>query len=401
MKNYILIILLLCLSMMGCSDNKKSQHHVSIETISYDVRKAAEEMDITSLIDTSYFEIIPLETTDECLIAEVSKLYLSNNKIVVYDEMAQGAYIFNRDGSYHAKVRAIGPGPGEYPPGINDIMVSKNHIGVLAPPFGIMLYDFDGKFVKKISLEDTWGMNLFTFDDINYYLVNDWSRSNKGYYHLFKLDTKQNRVSTLFPFPKSDVDNHRGWSLNKYYTLYDNRSLIYFSTIETIYHLTPSGELSPQYLIDIVHKKLPDNLRTGNGRVAMQSSIDNGYTKGIVNIAETSRYLILNMDGGLHYVVYDKKEKETKVIAGVFRIPLFFNLGFSIEFSLDEGDCFLTYIGGMQAYSYKESMDKKKANKTWTKGDGTNAFEKEYIKVLQNMQDDEDNPVVFILKMRN
>ena len=401
MKNYILIILLLCLSMMGCSDNKKSQHHVSIETISYDVRKAAEEMDITSLIDTSYFEIIPLETTDECLIAEVSKLYLSNNKIVVYDEMAQGAYIFNRDGSYHAKVRAIGPGPGEYPPGINDIMVSKNHIGVLAPPFGIMLYDFDGKFVRKISLEDTWGMNLFTFDDINYYLVNDWSRSNKGYYHLFKLDTKQNRVHTLFPFPKSDVENnHRGWGLDKHYTLYDNRALIYFSSIDTVYNLAPSGELSPRYLFDIVHKKLPDHLRTGNGRAAMQSWLDHGYILGIHSISETSRYLIFNM-GGDPNVVYDKKEKETKAIAEFFRISSFYNLGSRLFFSLDEGDTLLMFREGGIANMDKVYIANEKVKKTWKKGDGTNAFEKEYFKVLQNVQDEEDNPIVFIFKMQD
>ena len=385
---------------MGCSGNKKNQHHDSIETISYDVREAENNMDITSLIDTSYFEIIPLETTDECLIATVSRIYLSNNKIIVYDEMAQGAYIFNRDGSYHAKVRAIGQGPGEYPSGINDIMVSKNHIGVLAPPFGIMLYDFDGKFVRKISLEGAWGMSLLTFDDINYYLVNNWSRSERGYYHLFKLDTKENKVYTMFPFPKSDEENDRGWSLDKYYTLYDNSALIYFGSIDTVYNLTPSGELSPRYLIDIVHKKLPDHLKTGNGRAAVQSWIDHGYILGVHSILETSRYLILNM-GGDPNVVYDKKEKEIKAMATSFIISSFYNLGSTLFFSTDEGDTLLMYMNGGIANMAKAYIASEKAQKTWTKGDGENVFEKEYFKVLQNVQDEEDNPIVFIFKMKD
>ncbi len=233
MKYYLLITSFIIL--MGCSGEKKKENQDLIETITIDVRDLEVETDITYAIDTSYFEIIPLEMNDDCLIASVSRIYLQNDKIVIYDEMAQGAYIFNRDGSYHAKVRNIGNGPGEYPLGINDIMVSKNHIGVLS--YWILLYDFDGKFVKKISLEGTWGVNLFTFDDINYYLANDWSRSDKGYYQLFKLDTKQNRVYSYLPFSEQDDVNNRGWGLDKYYNLYDNRALIYFSTIDTLFNL--------------------------------------------------------------------------------------------------------------------------------------------------------------------
>jgi len=398
MKQYIIPLIFIVL--IGYSCNKKKGNFSTIETISIDVRKMKPEMDLTYAIDTSYFEIIPLETNPDCLIANVKRIYLSNNKIVVYDELAKGAYIFNRDGSYHAKIRAIGQGPGEYPDYVNDIMVSNNYIGVLSPPFGIMLYDFDGNFVKKLSLDGSWGMNLFTFDDISYYLVNDWGRTDVGYYLLFKIDTKQNRVYSYLPYPKSDEENNRGWGLDKYYDLHDNNALIYFSTIDTIFNLTPSGEITPRYAIDIVYKKIPDNLKRGDGYKALQSSITNGYYKGIVNIAETSRYLFLKIDRG-NYVVYDKKEKVIKSIAGLHRIPSFFNLGIGGFFSVTQGDYILTYNTGLALFNDKKYLDNLITGKTRKNSNGINPFEKEYFKVLKNVKDEEDNPVVFILKAKN
>jgi len=398
-KNYLLPVLLIILTGLSCQDKK--QNYDPIETISIDVRNMKPEMDLTYAIDTSYFEIIPLETTDDCLIAKVKRIYLSNNKIVVYDEMAQGAYIFNRDGSYHAKVRAIGQGPGEYPPPINDIMVSENHIGVLSPPFGIMLYDFDGKFVRRVSLEGSWGMNLFTFDDTVYYLVNDWSMTDIGYYLFFSLDTKQNRVRSFLPFSKRDIENRRGWGLDKYYNLYDNSASIYFSTIDTIFHLSPaSGEITPRYAIDMVYKNLPDNLKRGDGYKAVYSAIDNGYYKGIRNVLETSRYLFLRIDGIC--VVYDKQEKTIKTIAGVLhRIPSFFNHGIQDFFSLSEGDYIINYHTGLASFNNKKYLAELIADKTIENGEGRNAFEKAYFKVLENVKDEEDNPTVFIFKMKD
>ena len=395
MKYYLLITSFIIL--VGCSGEKKNQNQDSIETITIDVRDLELEADITYAIDTSYFEIIPLEINDDCLIASVSRIYLQNDKIVIYDEIAQGAYIFNRDGSYHAKVRNIGNGPGEYPLGINDIMVSKNHIGVLS--YWILLYDFDGKFVKKISLEGTWGVNLFTFDDINYYLANDWSRSDKGYYQLFKLDTKQNRVYSYLPFSEQDDVNNRGWGLDKYYNLYDNQALIYFSTIDTLFNLTPSGEISPRYAIDIPYKKLPDELRTGNGYTALKRSIEDDYYKGIKDVAETSRYLFMEIDW-LNRVIYDKKEKETKTIAHTFRISSFFNLGLNDIYNAEEGDYILTYSTGTASFNDKEYIEKLKANKEWIREEGENRFEKEYVKVLQKVEDEEGNPIIFIFKTK-
>ena len=389
MKQVIFTAILLWLT--GCSEKKTSNNDLSIETIPIDIRIATPRADISFMIDTSYFEIIPLETNDSCLIATVTRMDLVNDKIVVYDEMAQGAYIFNKDGSYHATVRAIGNGPGEYPPDIIDIMVSKKYIGVLVPPFGIMLYDFDGKFVKKLSLEGTWGMNLITFDDINFYLVNDWSRSDKGNFLLFRLDTENNRVYSYLPSSKKDIEGKRGWVLDKHYNFHNGKALIYFSTIDILYSLTPEGEVSPQYAIDIVHNKMPDHIRTGDGHKAMYSSIDYGYILGVHDVVETSRYLCLKIDGD-DLVIYDKKEKQVKIISYDLFSPLLPYLPIRLRFSMDNPNCVLSYISGLSGFETKEYMA--------TKEQGNTRFEKEFRKALEKIEDDEANPIVVIIKTK-
>jgi hypothetical protein len=243
-------------------------------------------------------------------------------------------------------------------------------------------------------------MSLFTFDDIDYYLVNDWGKPNAGCYLLFKLDTKQNRVHSWLPFSKFDEENNRGWGLDKYYNIYDSSALIYFSTIDTIFHLTPSGEITPRYAIDIVYKNLPDELKRGDGYKAMNSAIANGYYMGILDIVETSRYLLLKIDRG-NTIVYDKKEKEIKTIATFYRIPSFFNHAVFPIFSSVEGDYIITYHNGSVSFGNKEYLVKQVNDKIRKNGEGTNDFEKEYFKALQNVKDEEDNPMVFIFKMKD
>jgi hypothetical protein len=383
------ILYILCIA--GCTAPKeKKANTVSVETIPIDVRNMVGEGDLSVMVDTGYYEIIPLETNDSCLIAEVTRLYLKDDRIIVYDERAQGAYVFNRkDGSFHARVRAIGQGPGEYPPGINDISVTDNHICVLDPPFGIMLYDFDGQFVKKISLEGTWGVNVFSFDDKNYYLVQDWGNSNgRGLYNLFKIDTEHNRVYSYLPFSQKDLDNRRGWGLNKYYCYNGENKLLFFSTVDTIFRLGDNDEINPAYVIDIVYRKLPQELMTGSGYVAIDRAIEGKYTKGIVDVAETSRFLYLATDGDLYHVVYDKKEKETKAIAVTYRDHVWMTMSIENVFSTEIKDLVLTYVYGEYAYGSKEYVSKMTL---------TNRFDRDFFEVMKRT-DEEANPIVFVLK---
>jgi hypothetical protein len=389
----ISILPVILLWMVACTgQQEKNATDANIETIPIDVRDAVYEGNLFLMVDTSYYEIIPLETNDSCLIAEVTRLYLKGDKIIVYDERAQGAYIFNRkDGSFHARVRAIGNGPGEYPHGINDIGVSEHYIIVLAPPFGIMLYDFDGRFVKKISLQGSWGRNVITLDEKNFYLPNDWSGSDIGCFHLFRLDTEHNKVYSYMPYPKKDDDNRRGWSLDKYYCYNGENFRLFMSTIDIIYNLGANDEITPVYAIDIVHRGLPKDIKTGDGYTAMNIANRDKLTMGIDDIAETSRFLYVR--AGSNYVIYDKKEKKTISIAMVYTNPVWTNMAVESLYSTAEKDIVTTYVSGQYLYRSCKYIQQEKIPMN-------SQFDKDFFEVMKKAVDEEDNPAVIVLKLK-
>ena len=405
MKGYILI-LLICL--IGCTGNvsKDVDNGKYVETIPFDVKKHEMKigMDISYMLDTSYFEIIPLETNNNCLIAEISNLYLINDKIVIYDEMAKGAYIFNRDGSYHAKVRAVGQGPGEYPNFVNDVNASDNYIGVLNP-LGIMLYNYNGKYEKTISLHNLWGRKIFTFDEEDYFLVNDWSMNfnmdASVLVHFFKIDSKNNQLFYFIPFSLKDINNQRGWGVKRFYSLYNDTALFYWGSCDTLYSVNSNGEVSPRYFIDIIHDKLPEEIRKGDGTKAMIYAANNNKVLGILDVMETPRYLFLTANEG-RIAIYDKQKKETIAIAGSFMVPQFWDeLQFIINFSSREGDMVIAYLDGYNAFNINKYIAEQKSQKKWELGDGITPFQKELFRITKDMRDEEDNPILLIFKMKD
>ena len=107
MKNRIGICFIL-LSLISCSLKESKIAPISLESIPFDVDNIEKQANASFLIDTLNYEIVPLETMQDCLIGEVTNIWLRNDKIIVYDEKSKGIFVFNRDGTYYSRVLAIG-----------------------------------------------------------------------------------------------------------------------------------------------------------------------------------------------------------------------------------------------------------------------------------------------------
>ncbi|MDR1224139.1 MAG: 6-bladed beta-propeller, partial [Tannerella sp.] len=83
------------------------------KTIYFDIDKSIENFDIGAITDST-FQIIPLETTDNSLIASIGKIEIRNDRIFIMDNLARSVYIYEMDGKYWGKINATGQGPGEY-----------------------------------------------------------------------------------------------------------------------------------------------------------------------------------------------------------------------------------------------------------------------------------------------
>jgi len=107
MKNLMLIGIVL---LIGCKPlNRGPVMDGDILSINIDsLNKSKEEMSISEIL------YIPLETTDLCLLGDVSKILYFKNNFYIFDRFySKNIYVFNRDGKFINKIIQKGRGPGE------------------------------------------------------------------------------------------------------------------------------------------------------------------------------------------------------------------------------------------------------------------------------------------------
>jgi hypothetical protein len=112
-KSIFLISLLICFLLVS-SCKKKRGNVVSLaqEVISIYDSDLKERYKASDVFDS--VTLIPLETVDESLIGDVSKITMTDSSIYVLDQQSQSVLKFNRQGKFLCKINRVGVGPNEY-----------------------------------------------------------------------------------------------------------------------------------------------------------------------------------------------------------------------------------------------------------------------------------------------
>jgi hypothetical protein len=99
-------------------------------------------------------EYVPLEYKPECALSRIQRLIATEKFFFIFDN--RGISQFDRSGIYIRSIGKVGRGPGEYP-GLRDFDVdeSSQRIFILANYVRlIFIYDFQGKYIQSIRLND-------------------------------------------------------------------------------------------------------------------------------------------------------------------------------------------------------------------------------------------------------
>lgn len=199
--NKITCLILFFLSACSVHTDNKITPIMKIET--EDLSKHYKLSDIVDSI-----RIIPLETSDACLIGNYSKVLVDNQCIYVQDQVTKSLLIFNLNGKLKYNLKHVGKGPNEYL-GIDDFCLLNN--GDLA------ILDTESKKILFVNGSD-WSMSeqkmTFYADAIEYlkegYLVLNgssdedriiiWDYKKKQRANSFiKYDDKYNSTRILKP----------------------------------------------------------------------------------------------------------------------------------------------------------------------------------------------------------
>ena len=132
--------------LLGCSSNKKqepiSKSGVPVINLSEDVST------VPSLLlseAAEKLEIVSLEMTDE------SVMQVTDHNIWIDHGREFYIYRFSRTGKFLNKIGSIGQGPGEYTT-YSTFLVDedKKEVYIIANTNGVLAYDFEGNFKRKI-----------------------------------------------------------------------------------------------------------------------------------------------------------------------------------------------------------------------------------------------------------
>ena len=146
------ILLLLIITLLGCSSNKKqepiSKSGIPVINLSEDVST------VPSLLlseSAEKLEIVSLEMTDQSMLGEIRRIQVTDHNIWIDHGREFYIYRFSRSGKFLNKIGSIGQGPGEYTT-YSTFLVDedKKEVYIIANTNGVLAYDFEGNFKRKI-----------------------------------------------------------------------------------------------------------------------------------------------------------------------------------------------------------------------------------------------------------
>lgn len=202
---HMFLLLIGVFVLLGCSSNKKqepiSKSGIPVINLSEDVST------VPSLLLSEVaekLEIVPLEMTDESVLSDITEMQVTDHNIWIDHGREFYIYRFSRSGKFLNKIGSIGQGPGEYT-NYSTFLVDedKKEVYVIANTNGVLAYDFEGNFKRKI-VDIQMILQLFASPYDQYILNNQkfFATQNFGLYRPIDKDSLWSFVSLGDDFQK-------------------------------------------------------------------------------------------------------------------------------------------------------------------------------------------------------
>lgn len=156
---HILLSLIVIPLIISCQEKKNSKiNSDNIETVSF-YENFSEKVPFSSFVDT--IELIPLETKDENIIGEITRLIFNDKKYYIRSTngMQNGKlFVFDDKGKYLNRIGKKGGGPGEYIE-FKDFTITYDDNVVIADYQRLLTYNSMGKFLYSTKLNNSFLAN--------------------------------------------------------------------------------------------------------------------------------------------------------------------------------------------------------------------------------------------------
>jgi hypothetical protein len=229
------ILTILAVLLESCNKNEAEKHNYDTININLDQVGILDYKDHFASI-----KLVPLETKEESLIAQIDKLYYTDDYIIIFDQKTMNIFLFGADGKFIRKIGSKGNGPDEYS-FFNDIQFSQTDSAIYAHERllnRIYKYDLFGKLLGK-SPKSPFGFNSFYKTDQGYWVYSCFEDNNPQKYNLMLLDENLAEIKKGF-FPQKEFINVTFLSTfmsnesGRLFFIYPSSNIIYELDQETV-----------------------------------------------------------------------------------------------------------------------------------------------------------------------
>jgi hypothetical protein len=320
--------------MISCNSDKKKViiRNDSVYTIDFDNTPKEEKIYMSSLFKK--VRSIPLETVDESLIGYIDNIQIFDKKIFILDKnYVKGVLVFDINGKFIRKIGNIGQGPGEYID-LTDFTIDKVNRIIYLLDFNtcVLIYDIDtGKYIKQINISESKNSLYIQYNNEQLYVDAIQMLDPKENYLLYEIDIETGKYkNSWFPI---DIYS-KGWkhltSFNNFFYSknYPNTPKFVQLFMDTVFSIEKNG-MSPFLTVKSDKWVSEDVLNYEDGSYEQAFGYIYRYEKmyGISNLVEGKDIILLSVHEGFRqwHVLCDNRNGNKNVrIAGFLCNDLLF-----------------------------------------------------------------------------
>lgn len=311
-------ILLSVVALLSCVERRTTDPYINGATRVINIPEDYEQNICSDALFESV-DLVPLETTEECLIGRVDRLLICDSLYLINDTR-QRVLVFDRTGKFRYQIGKRGGAPNEYLE-VRDFLINdKSELEILDFK-KILRYSLTGEFIGDTRFDYLSDENLYCNPSFfvaspiaGYYLWGSGMGSCKagdGNCLMYKTDEEMKIERGYFPIGRGADGNHYRFSK------YDKRILIdpIFGDYN-IYQIDSLDNLSASYVFDFGNKACKRDLDCSD---MMSATVQKGLDESVValyNFQETNKWLHLDFvyKGNVYSLFYSKTNDEVSVV---------------------------------------------------------------------------------------
>jgi len=374
------------------------QYYIKAQQIeAIDIVEGMNEKGTLKLSDiVENMEYIPLETNTENLISNVDDIKFTEEFIFVKNINPSSLYIFKRSGKFVRQIGHKGHGPNEYNILSGFCIQDQNNNIYLytTSPSKLLIYNFDGSILKKFDCPSFQSQPFF---DMEFFCTDKFIMMLSNYHgdtkFSYKIFNSKNELLKEAIEPIQFLT--RGYSNNKFefsYYTYKNWMYVKENLLnDTLYRVTKTNGFQPTYIFQSGKYECPVEFRQNFIQFAQKKELK--YIL-IREVFECKQYLLysysFNRELFMNY--YDKLLKKAFTFNSE-RIPNDFDGGPDFYPIYQKNNEMIGIISSIDLIGKVFSDDFKSSTPKYPE-------KKKELERLVNNLDENDNPVLMLVKLK-